>query len=210
MLIKFLSSIASLLSNATYKAVIIPCFILALAGTGLTLTMIAHTAGSGSPAASTEKKEQQSSSQKQQTTSQLGGLQKQAPKDQAALPSGNAAADKAPSPTPSQTVDTQPAAINVNVSLSAATVNLVAGDAGSITATTSDGSMLAWTVTPHSSKDIGVNSFIEQAKDNTAVVIFRFRASEKAEIGTHTFTITAKDAARNVAISKTITVNIAS
>lgn len=214
MVVKILSFIASVLSNARYKAVLIPCIVVVLSITGLTIVAVFHDNESRT-AANTIGTTDKSADQKQQSTSspQIGGISKQDPKDDidpdtTPTSKDNTSSTAPPSNTPNTPATPTSASFDFTLNKPAITLSRGA-TSGLLTATTSDASDIAWTITAENSENGPIEIIAEQTEKDTAPTLsFRLRAAPHAPTGQHQLTITAQDTARAINLSKVIIVTL--
>lgn len=211
MLVKILSFIASVLSSARYKAVLIPCIVLVLAATGLTVVAVVHDGGSRTAASTTT---QTGNPEKQQSSSpQISGMGAQTPKDSDQNISGNPGTVKPntesstgnAASTPTTPV---PAAFDFALNKNTLTLNRDS-TSDMLIATTSDAADVTWTITPEASDNNFVEIVTEKQKNATAVLNFRLRTTANATPGQYRFTVTAQDSARTINLSKIIALTVA-
>ena len=211
MLVKILSFIASVMSNARYKAVLIPCIIVVLSVTSLTAVALVHESGSHS-AASTAGKTIGDTNGQQATSPQVnGGVQNikdgsDKPVSSDGQQNGTAGSDS-PSGKPSASANPSPASTDIVLTSSAITVE-ADSTSSSLTATASDNSALTWSITPESNDAAMINVATEKTKEPSANFSFRFRAAQGATSGQYQFTVTAKDANRGLNVSKVVTITV--
>ncbi len=213
MLVKILSFIASVLSNARYKAVLIPCIVLVLAATGLTVVAVVHDSGSRT-AASTTGKTGDTAEKKQQSSPQISGMGAQTPKDDSGQiapqnpttgkPGTENGADNAAG-TPA---NPSPAAFDFILNKSTVTLSRDSMS-DTLIATASDAADVTWTVTPETNEGNFVEIVTEKHKNTAPVFNFRLRAPANATPGHYRFTVTAQDPARTINLSKIIALTIA-
>lgn len=213
MLVKLLSFIASFLSNARYKAVLIPCAILVLAFTSLTTVALVHGSNTQSAASTTSNTGAKNSQKTQESPApQLNGMGNQDLKSETSPQlsqdsrndSGNAAHSSSNTPNTSQ----QPSQSAPDFDLSAVTIKVTPeGTSSPLTAQMTDESEAAWTITPSpEANESGVTVSLERSKSVSPAIHFRFRAAPNAAIGPYQFMVNAKDLARGIDISKIVTV----
>jgi hypothetical protein len=204
MLVRFLSYAASVIGAKRYKPMLISCLALVFSITGISI--VVSSIVSGSPDASSQVTQNSKKSGQEQTSTSLGGLQQKNTKDDNAnvqQPDNSAGTKNTTNQQPSTSNAT---AANFDFTLNATTVSLSQASINSaVTVTTDDNSTVQWSINPESQS--GVNGKIEQSKDNNGTAVIRFRA-DSVTPGTYQFTVTAKDAARSINTSKTITVTV--
>lgn len=209
MLVRFLSFAASVIGTRRYRPVLLSLAAVVLSVASI--TAVTSVFGSQTQhAASTSQ--QPSDAADQKAAPGLSGLSKQTPHDEPA--------QTAPSQTqtPSPTGDSAKAATGGNGSnqgaqatpelqLSANSLSLSsAAPSLLLHANTSDKSNVAWAVASDS-PDVGVTVAIEPSTTG-ANVSLRFKLEQNATPGTYQFTISAKDTARGLELSKKITVMV--
>ncbi|HET8669523.1 MAG TPA: hypothetical protein VFM05_02530 [Candidatus Saccharimonadales bacterium] len=206
MLVKFLSFCATILGTARYKALFLSCLTLGVALSGITAVALMH-GSSGSNGVSVTVKEEDNASQTNGFTPQLGGARKQTPKETEQQPSSSAT----PS-APENTVSKQPAATpktpapSPEITLNLTEVKLVGEDAKTVIASTSDVSKVSWSI-----------SLLEQPAGLHLVPLtdpqqnsfsFQIKADTDTVHGTYSLVVSAKDAARNLDISKKVIITV--
>jgi hypothetical protein len=207
MLVRFLSYAASIIGARRYKPVLISC--LALIFSITCIGIVASAISSSSPdAASRVTASNKKKTGQQPSSTSLNGLQQQPTKDSQAIQNQNGQAGTATDQKQSNGATT-PVTNNTDfdISLNTAMISLnQASPNAAVTVSTSDGSIVQWTITPDASS-AGLTSRIDPAKDTPGNAVIRFRA-EAITPGTYQFTVTAKDANRSVSASKTLTVTV--
>jgi len=208
MLVKILSYGASLIGSGKYKAILFSCIaILISMGTAIVIGVVMV---SGKPLASTSGTEQTNVTTPQQAQPQASHLQgvnkkaaKQAPDTTAQLgPTQPANPSSQATPSPTNT-----AATDLILSTNSATIT--PGNSTTFTVSTSDTSKLSWAVSPETANGLSV-TFDQDNDVASSTFAFHMHANQTAPAGTYTFTLTAKDSSRNIALSKTIAVTVAS
>ena len=210
MLVKFLSFVASVFGTARYKAIFLSCLAVVLSITGVTAVAVFKDGGTSHTAASTVDNPEEDEKKQDNNTPQLGGISSQSTKD----------ADQTQTETTSPTTtnqnqssgntssSTETKTEDVTISLSTDKLTLAAGALSeALTAAISDKSNVVWTVKPVNESDTGVKATISQ--NNTSVLSFQLEADADAKSGSVVhFTVTARDATRNINLSKQISVTI--
>lgn len=204
MLVRFLSYAASVIGAKRYKPLLISCLALVFSITGITI--VASSIASGSPDASSQVTQSSKKSGQEQTSTSLGGLQQKNTKDDNANVGQTSNQPGTSNNTSQQQGNGGAPATNFDFTLNTATVSLSqASISSATTVATDDNSTVQWSITPESQS--GVSGKIEPSKDSTGTAVIRFRA-DSITPGTYQFTVTAKDAARSINVSKTITVTV--
>jgi hypothetical protein len=213
MLVKFLSFIASVLSNARYKAVLIPCAIVVLSITGLTAVALVHNSGSRSATSTAGQPDDPATDTSQSPLSPQIGSGNKDTKDSsqqpiAKEPTNNKPADSDSGSTPDSS--TSAASNKVDAVLSA-TAAAVESDklTRTITAAASDGNSLTWKVTPEAD-NIDAPLVVSEGQETGTNFSFHFRALQGTLPGQYRYVLTAKDPARSVDISKIIIITVSS
>jgi hypothetical protein len=196
-----------MIGTKRYKPLLISCLVVIFSITGITI--VASTLSSSSPdAASKIGQDSNPTKNSQQQSTSLNGLEQKPTKDNTSQnqPNGQSgtSSDQKQANGSGQTPDA-----TLEVSLNTAMVSLSqTSPTTAVAVTTTDGSNVQWSITPApESVTSGVNARIEQSKDNAANAAIRFRA-DNITPGTYQFIVTAKDAARSLSASKTITVTV--
>lgn len=211
MLIKVLSSIASFFSNTRYKAVFIPCLVVVLALTGLTAVALFHESDTKTPSASANRSENGQGQTPSAKSPQVSGGNTRTFSGDQPVSSEPTAPTVTPAPTPSDTQNTgnTPAAAPLEMSLSTAAISLKADSTSNlITASAGGNGNVTWT-TSLDTTDAGISVTSEPVREGSTDFQFRVRAANATVAGTYQLTITAKDSARNLSVSKTLTITIA-
>lgn len=212
MLVRFLSFIASVIGTDRYKPIIISCFALLFASSGVLGVMLFHQPTAKS-ATSRISQAQHESTRIQRQSSQLGDIRQQLPEDTKIQPS---TPEQAP-PTSGQSAPTEvkptnpeaiPTPIPTDIILSTTTVSLSLGSTSNyIIASASDTTRLEWSVQNEDSEG-RVQPIIDNPREASVSMRLRFRADSNAPAGTYVFMITAKDNTKSTSINKTITVTV--
>lgn len=211
MLVKFLSFVASVFGTARYKAIFLSCLAVALSITGVTAVALFKNNGDSHTAASNVGKSEKDA-KKEDTSPQLGASSQSAKNaDQNQAPAPGVAEERPSQPSNSVTMSSPKESDpeNVSIAVSADKVTVAPGATSDfLTATVSDKSNVTWTVKPVNEGDEGIHAIINQ--NNTAPsVTFQIQASQDLKSGTIIHLLaTARDAARNINLSKQITVTI--
>ena len=207
MLVRFLSYAASVIGARRYKPLLITCFALVFSITGISI--VATALSSDSPGgASHAGQAADKAGTSQQSTSQLNGLESKTPKDSKQVSPPSTAQNNASSNTPTTGTPTNdnPAAA-IEITLNTSTVSLSQGNSNAAVSVSANGSgNLQWSITSDTPV-AGLNARIDNVKDNPSNAIVRL-ASDNVASGTYQYTVTAKDVARSVSASKTISVTI--
>lgn len=206
MFIRFLSYAASIIGAKRYKPLLISCLALVFSITGISI-VVSSLAGESSDAASKIDQTVVDTNNGQQQSTSLNGLeQKQTKDDNANIQPQNGQTKTGTEDKPHNNGNSNQNSTTLNIVLNTATVSLSQVNANSaVTVTTDDNSNVQWTITPDN--NVGVTARIEANKDNVSNAVVRFRA-DSITPGTYSFVVTAKDAARNLSTSKTITVTV--
>ncbi|MET1033267.1 MAG: hypothetical protein ABWX94_02100, partial [Candidatus Saccharimonadales bacterium] len=205
--------IASVLSNARYKAVLIPCIALVLSIIGLTAVAIMHDSNPKS-AANTTGKTETTEAKPSSTSPDLNGADKQTPKDnsQAVAQNPNAGSNtgnESASSTGTPNTATNPSIPTFDFALSKSTISINRDSTtGALTATSSDNSEISWSITSDRDENSLVEVIAEKNKDVSASYSFKLRAAPNAAPGQYQFTVTATDTARNIRVSKQIVLTV--
>lgn len=213
MIVKILSFIASVLSNARYKAVLIPCIALVMSITGLTAVAIMHDSRSKTAANTTDKTDTDTNTAQPSVSPELRGADKQTPKDDSQTIAQNqnedslAVNESQPNNSPSSPTTTTTTSFDFTLNKSAVTVGRD-GTSSMLTATSSDNSEISWSVTSDRNENSLVEVIAERNKDTGATYSFKLRAGANAAPGQYQFTVTATDAARNITLSKQIVLTV--
>jgi len=211
MLVKFLSFIASVLSNARYKAVLIPCAIVVLSVTSLTAVALVHNSGSHSATSTAGQPNDSATNTSQSPLSpQIGSGNKDtkdgAQQPIAGEPTNNKPADGNSGSTP--TTSTSPTSNKVDAVLSTAAATVESDNlTRTITAAASDGNALTWKVTPEAD-NMDAPLVVSEGQETATNFSFHFRALQGTLPGQYRYVLTAKDPARGVDISKIIIVTV--
>lgn len=204
MLVKFLSFSASVWGTARYKAIFLSCLALVISLAGITAVALQQDAANPKGAASTVEQDGSGNGQ-DDSAPQLGGIRKQAAKEEqstSAQPTAPQQSGGNPTAQPAENTP-KPTQAVVTITLSKSEFELLPGTTSDlITSSVSDGSTLSWSVTPET--DQGVQVVADET--NPSAFAFRIKADATATAKSYTFTITAKDAARNINLQKTLTV----
>lgn len=208
MLVKFLSFVATIFGTARYKAIFLSCLAVVLSITGVTAVAVFKDGTNSKSAASTVGKQDDDSPEHDGSAPQLGGInKKQSTKNvdqtETQTPSANNS-QSSNANTPSSEANT-PAN---EIILSSDKVTVAAGSTSdTITASLTDKSNVNWAVSPVNDGDTGVRAIIAQS--NTATLSFQLQANQSLQPGAIVhLTLTARDANRNLNLTKQITVTI--
>lgn len=210
MLVRFLSFIASLIGTGRYKTVLLSCLVLVLSLSSFAY-LIFHGSGGSAQDASSSAVRQKDGLGTQSPAPQLGGNRKQETKQelQTTQPSDNSGNPTKNSSQPSTSTDTpkqQNQQTTFDFTLGTTSLTLAAGNTSSpVTASTSDNTAVSWQVA--TDNDAFVHVALDQ--NNTTATSLEIQTSKDAPSGKQiTITLTARDATRNINLSKTITVTI--
>lgn len=214
MLVKILSFIASVLSSTRYKAVLIPCIVLALAVTGLTMVAIFHESGSRTAASTTSETDDAADNDRQSASPQISGMGTQTPKDDSSQVVAQKPNDTKPSNenpagnTASQPEHPAPAAFDFTLNKDTLTLSRDS-TSDMFVATASDAADVTWTVTPETNDGNSIEVVNDKNKRTAPVFSFQLRATARATPGQYRLTVTAQDPARTINLSKIIALTIA-
>jgi hypothetical protein len=207
MLVKILSFCATVLGTARYKAIFLSCFILVASLSGITaVALMRGNIGSNGASATVKDEDSSSAAPDNDLSPHLGGTkqntkeptQQTEEQPESTAPDANAA-------KPDE--DAKPTAPAVEVALSISDFPMTeTATSPVVTATISDNSKVSWSVVA----DRNSNGIVlVTPNDSSSQAGFNFQIkTDKAAKGKYTFTVTAKDAARNLEISKQITVTV--
>ncbi|HEY5667632.1 MAG TPA: hypothetical protein VIR03_00545 [Candidatus Saccharimonadales bacterium] len=212
MLVRFLSFIASLIGTGRYKTVLLSCLVLVLSLTSFTY-LIFHGSGGNAQDASSSTVRQKDGLGTQSFAPQLGSNRKQETKPQLqTTQSGDSSTNtnttkNSPQPTTGADNDrpqNQQAAFDFTLNVS--NLTLAAGSTSDpITASTSDNTAVNWQV----ATDNDAFAHVTLNQSNTAAASLEVQTTKDAPTGKPiTITLTARDATRNINLSKSITVTI--
>lgn len=206
MLVRFLSFAASVIGTRRYRPILI-----SLAAVLLSTASIAAVTSvlDDQPRQAASASQQSDTKTDQQTTSGLDDLDKQTPRDESAAvqtpqaqPQGATSDNTKPTTNNGTQANAAPELL-----LSASSVTLSANSTTSLVQLSmSDKSTATWTVASDN-LDSGVATTLEST--NGAAITLRLKLEQNATPGTYQLTISAKDAARSLDLSKKITVIVA-
>jgi hypothetical protein len=208
MLVRFLSFCATVLGTARYKAIFLSCLTLVVALSGVSAVALMKGSGFGTNGASATVKEGENTDQESGLAPHLGGARKQDPKqpveqtDTTETPSAsdNTAAKPAETtPKPAETSAT-------DVNLSATDVRLTGEESKTITVSTTDATEVTWSVAVND--QTGGLLLVVPTDHQDKTLTFQVKADKNTDHIPYTVTVTAKDAVRNVTITKQITVTV--
>lgn len=220
MLIKVLSFIASVLSNTRYKAVLIPSVVVVLAITSLsTVLLLNETRPPSTAAVTTQADLEPQTSTDTRAAKQNSGGQQQNPKDDSQQITDTPAGNTQPSTSsgsprtsdPHTPVTSTPqTAFGITVDKTSLALSR---DSTSVffTASSNDNSSVFWTIAPvlvDGTETNPIEVISDNVKDPAGSIMFRFRTAPHAKPGQYGFVVTAKDSARSLTSSKTITLTI--
>lgn len=207
MFIRFLSYAASIIGAKRYKPLLISCLALVFSITGISIVVSSFTSDSSDAASKVGKTATNTNNGQQQSTSLNGLEQKQTKDDNANVQPQNNQSN--PNKDDKQNASSSQNSTTLSITLNTATVSLSQTSPNSaVTVNTDDNSTVQWSIAPSpESANSGVNARIEPVKDNISNAVIRFR-TDTITPGTYQFVVTAKDTARNLSTSKTITVTV--
>jgi hypothetical protein len=216
MLVKFLSFVVSVFGTARYKTVLLSCLALILSLTGIT-TLVIRGSGSNQNASSTVQ-QQKDGVDTQSFTPQLRNSRQQVAKNQPAptaqpdnssssTKNSDQADDSSTTNTNTSTSAKPPTTTTVDVTLNTTTMSVAAGSSSDlITATTTDNSSVNWSAIVDGGD---ANGHVTFAQTTGATTSLQIQAGQNLPSGT-TFKVSifARDATRNLTITKQVTVTI--
>jgi len=217
MLVKFLSFVASILGTQRYKTILLSCFALVLSLTGVTAMAVFRDSTPSDKAAASTVDKSDSDAKTESNSPQLGNS-KQNTKDTAT--GGNSDSQSQSSNNQTQgggssdsangsQQDSTAAATDVTVNSTTVSVNAGATtDSPTISASTTDKSTVTWSVSIDDNASKYIRT-VNATQSSAATFSFQLQADKDAPKDKPTkITLVARDASRNIVISKTITVNI--
>jgi hypothetical protein len=210
MLIKVLSFIASVLGTARYKAVFLPCLAVVLSFTGITLAAVVHNAQVQPVSNKIAKSDSSAPSTTTNTAPRLGGIHSQTPKSES-QPTGNqpnsANSTTTPNSTSPNTAGNTPTPTTTTDILTSSNKVTLSNDnnTADLTVRTTDNSAVTWSVLTDNATGIQARLRADQSATGGSTV-FQLQADGTTAPGTYQLTVFARDASRNLTLSKSITV----
>jgi len=202
MLVKFLSYIATIIGNGRWKPILLT-FGAILLSVG-SVSAVASVLHSGSDTFSSKvTKTETEDKQSQSGTLQLNDTKKSVKPNTSQNP--NPGTNQQGNGTDTKSGNNEPNPLEITPNNAA--VSVASGSTSStVTLATSEGSKATWSILD--TNTVGLTPLLDQPRDNVAGVNIRFRTDQTATPGTYQYTVTAKDTARNISVTKIITVTV--
>jgi hypothetical protein len=208
MLVRFLSYAASVIGARRYKPLLISCLALIFSVTGITIVATALSSGSHDAASHVTQGTTDKTGKNPQTASQLGGLEKKAPKDTAQQASPQTSTQQNSTSGTNQSSGSDSKAVPLDMTVNTTTISLnQASPNAAVAVNTSSTDPVQWSISPDT-KVNGLTGRIEASKDVAGNAVVRFALDPLSTPGIYQFTVTVKDTAHSLSTSKTIAVTV--